>query len=62
MASASTGSRSTRLGRPPRSLVNDILIALTCQENGITLITDDSDFKVIRAFMRGFAFIGSWPA
>jgi predicted nucleic acid-binding protein len=45
----------------PRSLVNDILIALTCRENGMTLITDDGDFKVIRPFMRGFAFIRSWP-
>jgi predicted nucleic acid-binding protein len=46
----------------PRSLVNDILIALTCRENGMTLITDDGEFKVIRPFMRGFAFIRSWPA
>jgi len=46
----------------PRSLVNDILIALTCRENGMTLITHDGDFKIIRPFVGGFAFIGSWPA
>jgi predicted nucleic acid-binding protein len=46
----------------PRSLVNDILIAGTCRENGMTLVTDDSDFKTIRLFMRGFAFTSPWPS
>ncbi len=46
----------------PRSLVNDILIASTCRENGMTLITEDSDFKTIRQFARGFSFIGPWPS
>jgi predicted nucleic acid-binding protein len=45
----------------PRSLVNDILISGTCRENGITLVTDDGDFKTIRPFMRGFAFTAPWP-
>jgi predicted nucleic acid-binding protein len=45
----------------PRSLVNDILISGTCRENGITLVTDDGDFKNIRPFMRGFAFTAPWP-
>jgi predicted nucleic acid-binding protein len=46
----------------PRSLVNDILIALTCRENGMTLLTDDGDFKIIRPFVRGFSFLTPWPA
>jgi predicted nucleic acid-binding protein len=46
----------------PRSLVNDILIASTCRENGMTLITDDGDFKTIRPFSRGFSFIAPWPS
>jgi predicted nucleic acid-binding protein len=46
----------------PRSLVNDILIASTCRENGMTLITDDTDFKIIRPFARGFSFIAPWPS
>jgi predicted nucleic acid-binding protein len=46
----------------PRSLVNDILIALTCRENGMTLLTDDGDFKIIRPFVRGFSFLAPWPA
>ncbi len=46
----------------PRSLVNDILIALTCRESGMTLLTDDGDFKIIRPFVRGFSFLAPWPA
>jgi len=44
----------------PRSLVNDILIALTCRENGMTLLTDDGDFRNIRPFIRGFSFGAPW--
>jgi predicted nucleic acid-binding protein len=46
----------------PRSLVNDLLIALTCRENGITLLTNDGDFKTIRHSMRGFVYLPPWPA
>jgi predicted nucleic acid-binding protein len=45
----------------PRSLVNDILIAGTCRENGMTLVTADGDFKIIRPFMPGFNFMPPWP-
>lgn len=45
----------------PRSLVNDILIAITCRENGFTLITADDDFKTIRLHLRGFAYVPPWP-
>jgi predicted nucleic acid-binding protein len=46
----------------PRSLVNDILIGLTCRENGFTLLTNDGDFKMIRPYLRGFAYLAPWPA
>jgi predicted nucleic acid-binding protein len=46
----------------PRSLVNDILIAITCQENGLTLVTSDGDFKLIRPHLRGFSYLPPWPA
>jgi len=46
----------------PRSLVNDILLALTCRENGMTLLTDDGDFQMIRSHVRGFTFLPPWPA
>src|ERR1700724_465833 len=46
----------------PRSLVNDVLIAITCRENGFTLLTTDEDFKMIRRHLRGFAHAPPWPA
>jgi len=46
----------------PRSLVNDILIAITCRENGFALVTSDGDFKLIRPHLRGFGFVAPWPA
>lgn len=45
----------------PRSLVNDILIAITCRENGFTLLTNDADFRMIRSHLRGFAYLPPWP-
>jgi predicted nucleic acid-binding protein len=45
----------------PRSLVNDILIAITCRENGFTLVTADDDFKTIRPHVRGFTYVPPWP-
>ena len=46
----------------PRSLVNDILLAVSCRESGMTLLTDDGDFQIIRPHVRGFAFLPPWPA
>jgi predicted nucleic acid-binding protein len=46
----------------PRSLVNDILIAITCRENGFTLLTADGDFNMIQPHLRGFAYLPPWPA
>ena len=48
-------------GGRPRSLVNDILIAITCRENGFTLLTNDGDFAMIRSHLRGFAYLPPWP-
>ena len=46
----------------PRSLVNDILLAITCRENGFTLLTADGDFQTIRPHLRGFVYLPPWPA
>jgi predicted nucleic acid-binding protein len=46
----------------PRSLVNDILIAITCREGGLILITADDDFRIIQPFLRGFKCISPWPS
>jgi predicted nucleic acid-binding protein len=45
----------------PRSLVNDILIAITCRENGFTLLTADGDFKTLRPHVKGFTYLPPWP-
>ncbi|HEX8362680.1 MAG TPA: type II toxin-antitoxin system VapC family toxin [Longimicrobium sp.] len=44
-----------------RSLVNDFLIAATCRENGVTLVTDNlADFKLIDSVIP-FDFAAPWP-
>ncbi|MBI3401477.1 MAG: type II toxin-antitoxin system VapC family toxin [Acidobacteria bacterium] len=44
------------------SLLNDALIAVSCREQGITLITKDGDFKRLSSFVRGFHYAAPWPA
>lgn len=43
------------------SLLNDALIAASCREQGITLITKDADFKRFASFVRGFRYSAPWP-
>ena len=43
------------------SLLNDALIAVSCREQGITLITKDTDFKRLAPFSRGLRFVEPWP-
>ena len=43
------------------SLLNDALIAVSCREQGITLITMDADFKRLSPFVRGFRYAAPWP-
>jgi len=44
------------------SLLNDALIAVSCCEQGITLITEDGDFKRLSPFVRSFRYAAPWPA
>ena len=44
------------------SLLNDALIAASCRERGITLITKDGDFKRLASLVRGFRYAAPWPA
>jgi predicted nucleic acid-binding protein len=44
------------------SLLNDALIATSCREQGITLITKDTDFKRLAPFVKGFRYSVPWPA
>jgi predicted nucleic acid-binding protein len=44
------------------SLLSDALVAVSCREQGITLITKDGDFKRLSPFVRGFHYAAPWPA
>jgi predicted nucleic acid-binding protein len=44
-----------------RSFVNDVLIAASCREHGLTIITEnDRDFKRIQRLV-AFSFVAPWP-
>ena len=43
------------------SLLNDALIAASCREQGVTLITKDADFKRLAPFVKGFRYAAPWP-
>lgn len=44
------------------SLLNDALIAASCREQGITLITRDRDFERLAPVLEGFRHVAPWPA
>lgn len=45
-----------------RGFVNDVLLAATCREAGVTLVTENArDFTRIASVLP-FAFVGPWPA
>jgi predicted nucleic acid-binding protein len=44
------------------SLLNDALIATSCRERGITLITNDNDFRRLAPYVSGFRYVAPWPA
>jgi predicted nucleic acid-binding protein len=44
------------------SLLNDALLASSCRERGITLITNDSDFDRFLPFLGGWRHVTPWPA
>jgi predicted nucleic acid-binding protein len=43
------------------SLLNDALIATSCREQGITLITHDRDYRRFRPFLKGWNVVAPWP-
>jgi predicted nucleic acid-binding protein len=44
------------------SLLNDALIAASCRERGITLITRDNDYRRFGPFLKGWTVVAPWPA
>ncbi len=49
----------TAAGHP--SLVRDALLAASCRESGVTLVTRDRDFSRFREGLRGWTFVLPWP-
>lgn len=44
------------------SFLNDILLAVTCREHGLVLVTHNvADFATIRATLSGFKFVPPYP-
>jgi predicted nucleic acid-binding protein len=57
---------AAREGRPTvhenPSLLNDALLAASCHDAGITLVTQDRDFDRFAPFMKGWRHVPPWPA
>lgn len=59
--SALAAENGLEIRRVPRSFVNDVLLALSCREAGLTLVTDNRrDFDRIRRVVT-FDFVEPWP-
>ena len=43
------------------SLVHDALLAASCRESGVTVITRDHDFARFKSVLRGWRFVAPWP-
>lgn len=49
------------LSKSKRSLANDTLLAASCREAGVVLVTRDRDFERIARHVRGFRHVAPWP-
>lgn len=50
------------VSRVSKAFGNDVLLALSCREAGVVVVTDNErDFERIRRRVR-FAFVGPWPS
>jgi predicted nucleic acid-binding protein len=47
--------------REKPSLLNDALLAVSCRERGITLITQDSDYTRFQPFLKKWQHVAPWP-
>jgi predicted nucleic acid-binding protein len=60
IAQLATREGWSRLHEKP-SLLNDALIAVSCRERGITLITNDGDYARFRPLLKRWAPVAPWP-
>jgi predicted nucleic acid-binding protein len=44
------------------SLLNDALLATSCRERGIVLVTRDGDFDRLASLLKGWGAVRPWPA
>ena len=59
--SAMAKGESRDLRTLPKSLMNDVLLAASCRESGVTLVTDNvADFRVIEKYL-GHSYVAPWP-
>ena len=49
------------LRAPNSSLIRDSLLAASCRERGIVLITNDKDYQAIKKHLKAFRHIAPWP-
>ena len=49
------------LRAPNSSLIRDTLLAASCRERGIVLITSDKDYRAIKKHLKAFRHIAPWP-
>lgn len=61
LAALATRER-VRLATAPPSLTNDALLAASCLEADVVLVTRNvRDFSRLQGQMRGFRFVAPWP-
>jgi predicted nucleic acid-binding protein len=53
--------RRSRGRMPDAALVNDVLLALSCREQGVTLVTRDRDLWQIEPHVRGLQLAVPFP-
>ena len=46
---------------PTAAALNDLLLAVSCREGGITLVTRDRDFRRLVRLVRGLAVVAPYP-
>ena len=61
LAAVATREGWQRSAEQPASLLNDALIATSCRERGISLITNDTDFLRFDPFLKGWRHFRPWP-
>lgn len=61
LLSEMAGKEGLEIGRVSKSFANDVLLALSCREEGCVLVTGNArDFRRIRRYV-SFDFIEPWP-